>query len=259
MTKPVIATIDIETSPYHAYVWRLWKQNVGLEQITDDRTIISVGYKPLGKAFEYRSTGGRGIERVRDDRALCEWLAEKLDTTDIVVAQNGDDFDIRVINSRLIDHGIPPYSPIRTVDTKKVAAKVADFASNRLEWLDQVVNKGKGKDKHPEFIGQTLWNECLKDNPRAWACLKRYNEADVRKTEKLYLNLLPWITQHPNVSVYTGKKETCPNCGSDKLEKRGVQYTQASAYQQYHCKSCGKWPRGKQMLSSLAERKGRLT
>jgi hypothetical protein len=259
VNKPVIATVDIETSPYHVYTWGLWQQNVGLEQITDDRTILSVGYKPLGKAFEFRSTGGRGADRVRDDRALCEWLAEKLDSTDIVVAQNGDDFDVRIINARLIQHGIPPYSPIRTVDTKKVASKVGSFASNKLEWLDRVVNKGKGKDKHSEFTGQALWNECLKDNPRAWAVMEKYNKQDVLKTEQLYLRLLPWIQHHPNVSVYTGKKESCPNCGSTKLEKRGVQYTQASAYQQYKCLNCGKWPRGKTMLSNLAERKGRLT
>jgi len=259
VTRPVIATIDIETSPYHVFTWGLWQQNVGLDQITEDRTIISVGYKPLGRAIEFRSTGGRGPGNVRDDRALCEWLAEKLNSTDIVIAQNGDDFDVRVINARLIQHGIPPYSPIRVVDTKKVAKKVAAFASNRLDWLDRVVNGAEGKDRHPEFDGQKLWNECLKDNPKAWKVMERYNKQDVIKTEKLYLKLRPWIEHHPNVSVYTGAKESCPNCGSTDLEKRGVQYTQASAYQQYHCRNCGKWPRGKIMLSNLAERRGRLT
>jgi predicted RNA-binding Zn-ribbon protein involved in translation (DUF1610 family) len=257
--KPRIATFDIETSPYESYTWGLWQQNIGLDQIKKDRTILSVAYKPLGKAIEFRSTGGRGPERVRDDRALCEWLAGKLDATDIVVVQNGRHFDVRIVNARLIIHDIAPYSPIRVVDTKIVAKKVADFGSNRLEWLDRVVNKGSGKDKHPQFMGQDLWTQVLLDNPRAWKVMKKYNEKDVLKTEKLYRNLLPWIDQHPNVSVYTGKKSSCPNCGSTKLEKRGVKYTQASAYQQYHCLKCGAWPRGKTMLSSLAERKARLT
>lgn len=257
--KPRIATIDIETSPYLCYTWGLWQQNVGLEQIVEDRTILSVGYKPLGEAIEFRSTGGRGAKRVRDDRALVRWLAEKLDETDIVVAQNGKQFDVRIINARIIDHGLPPYSPIRVVDTKEVAKRVAAFASNRLEWLDRVVNKGEGKDDHREFMGQKLWNAVLKDEAKAWAVMERYNKADVVKTEKLYKKLLPWIQNHPNVSVYTGKPESCPNCGGTNLEKRGVKYTQASAYQQYRCMDCGAWPRGKQMLSSLNERKRRLT
>lgn len=257
--KPRIATIDIETSPYHVFTWGLWQQNVGLDQITDDRTILSVVYKPLHGKSVYKHTGGRGAAKVRDDKALCEWLVEKLNETDIVIAQNGQQFDVRVINSRLIAHGIKPYKPLRVVDTKIVAKKVAAFASNRLEWLDRVVNGGTGKDKHKQFLGQDLWTEVLKDNPAAWRVMIRYNDKDVRKTEGVYLKLLPWIEHHPNVSVITGKKMTCPNCGSDKLQKRGVHYTQASAYQQYHCQKCGKWPRGKTMLSSLAERKGRLT
>jgi len=257
--KPVIATVDIETSPYHVYTWGLWQQNIGLDQITDDRTILSVGYKRLGGEFEYKDTSGKGPSRVREDGALCAWLADKLNETDIVVAQNGADFDVRVINSRLIANRIKPYSPIRVVDTKKVAKKVASFASNRLEWLDRVVNGGEGKDKHKQFLGQNLWTACLMDVPSAWKVMKTYNKKDVLKTEKLYLNLLPWIEHHPNVSVYTGKKFSCPNCGSTKVEKRGVHYTQASAYQQYHCTNCGKWPRGKTMLSVLDERKGRLT
>ena len=258
MNKPRIATFDIETSPYESYTWGLWQQNIGVEQIKTDRTILSVAFKPLGKAVEFRSTGGRGASLVRDDYALVKWLSERLDETDIVVAQNGDRFDVRIVNARCIFHRLPPYSPIRTIDTKKVAKKVADFGSNRLEWLDRVVNGGEGKNKHPAFIGQDLWTAVLADNPKAWVAMKKYNISDVIKTEKLYLNLLPWIQHHPNVSVYTGKAESCPNCGSTKLEKRGVHYTQASAYQQYKCLNCGKWPRGKTMLSSLKERKGRL-
>lgn len=259
MNKPRIATIDIETSPYHVFTWGLWQQNVGLDQITDDRTILSFVYKRLGGPSIFVSTGGRGANRVRDDRALCIELAKLLDETDIVVAQNGVRFDVRVINARLIHHDIPPYSPIRVIDTKVQAKKIADFGSNRLEWLDRVVNHGDGKDKHRQFIGQELWNEVLKDNPRAWRVMRKYNEKDVLKTEKLYKKLLPWIAHHPNVSVYSGSVPACPNCGSKRLEKRGVRYTQASAYQQYRCQKCGAWPRGKQMLSSLQERKGRLT
>lgn len=254
-----IAGIDIETAPYESYTWGLWQQNVGLDQIKEDRTILSVVYRPYptGKA-DYFYTGGRGASKVRDDKELCKWLVDKLNDTDVVVAQNGVRFDMRVINARLIKHRIKPYKPVRVVDTKIVAKRVADFGSNRLEWLDRVVNGGDGKDKHKQFLGQELWTQVLLDNPKAWRVMLKYNDKDVIKTLLLYKNLLPWIDHHPNVSVYEGKGMKCPNCGSGKLEKRGVHYTQSSAYQQYHCLKCGKWPRGKTMLSDLAERKGRL-
>lgn len=40
-TGPRVLLIDIETAPVMAYVWSLWKQNVGLNQIAREWNILS--------------------------------------------------------------------------------------------------------------------------------------------------------------------------------------------------------------------------
>lgn len=255
---PIIATVDIETSPYEVYTWGMWKQNVGVEQIKEERTILSFGYKALGQKPVYMDVSGSGAKKVRQDKALVLALAERLNQTDIVIAQNGRAFDIHLINARMVMHDIPPYSPIRVVDTKEVAKRYFAFGHNSLAWLSKHLTDTP-KDDHKEFPGMELWLECLKDNPAAWAVMRKYNLRDVLSTEKLYLKMRPWITNHPNLGVYTGTGFSCPNCGSTNVQKRGIVASQASRYQQYRCNNCGRWPRDKIMLSSIKERKGRLT
>lgn len=254
MTGPKILTLDIETAPIEAYVWDLWEQNVGLDQIKTEWSILAYCGKWLGSnALIYQDTGGRGAKKVRDDSRLLTGLHAILDEADIVVAQNGKKFDLRKINARLIMAGYKPYSPVRVVDTMLEAKKIAAVTSTRLAWLSRYLTDTP-KSEHKKFPGFELWIECLADNPAAWKEMRKYNQVDVISTEKVYTKLLPWIGQHPNRSAYTeAPDESCAKCGSKKLQRRGVQVTQHGRYQRYQCGACGGWGRGKaNMLSKQA-------
>lgn len=212
-------------------------------------SILSFSAKWLGEdEVTYMDTGGRGAKHVRDDRKLLAVLWDILDQADIVVAQNGREFDIKKINARLLQSGYKPYSPIRVVDTYVEAKKHFAFTSNKLAWLSKHLTETE-KLAHKAFPGFELWKECLRDNPRAWHEMKRYNIADTRATEELYLKLLPWIAGHPNLGVYVEAAEpVCPKCASAKLQKRGKSRTQGGEYTRYQCQDCGGWSRGKQAL-----------
>jgi hypothetical protein len=246
---PRILTIDIETCPIEGYVWSIWEQNVGLDQIKAEWTILSYCAKWLGKKeLIYEDTGGRGSRYVRRDKKLMKGVWRLLNEADIVIAQNGQAFDVKKINARLIEHNFKPYSPIRIVDTKLVAKKHFAFTSNRLEWMSRHLTD-QPKSKHKQFPGFELWLECLKDNPKAWAEMKKYNCQDVVSTEKLYLKMRPWISNHPNLGVFTaGQGPQCTNCGSHRLQYRGYQTTQQSKFHRTQCQDCGTWGRMKQNL-----------
>lgn len=256
---PKIATIDIETSPLESWTWGIWDQNVGLEQIKTEWSILSYSAKWLGKKkVIYADTGGRGAKRVRDDKPLMANLWRILDEADIVVAQNGQRFDIKKINARLIMHGFKPYSPVRVVDTLLVAKKHFSFTSNKLAWMSKYLTDAK-KSEHKKFPGFELWVECLKDNPRAWAEMRKYNIQDVIATEQLYIKQRPWISGHPNMGAYTpSNTHSCPKCGSRDTQRRGESVTQQGRYQRYQCFGCGGWSRGKQALITSTNRKGLL-
>lgn len=257
--SPSILILDIETAPIESYTWGLFDQNVAVKQIKSEWSIISYAAKWFNQSkVDYRDTSGRGSRYIRDDKALLGDIWKLLNEADIVVAQNGNSFDVKKINARLLMHGFAPYSPIRIIDTLLVARRHFSFTSNKLEWLSANLTDHP-KDQHKNFPGFELWTECLADNPKAWREMKKYNIGDVFATEKLYKRLRPWIAQHPNLGAYkTGEMISCPKCGSEEITKQGIRTTQQGAYQQYKCGGCGGWSRGKVMLLSKDKRKSML-
>lgn len=255
-----ITTLDIETSPILAYVWSLFKVNVGLNQIHTDWSILSFCAKDLdSKKVVYEDTGGRGASKVRDDTALMRSLWIVLDEADIIIAQNGVGFDVKKINARFIELGMPPPSPFKVIDTMLEAKKIARFTSNRLAWLSDILTDVPKSD-HKKFPGFTLWTECLADNPAAWVEMRKYNIIDVKSTELVYLKLRPYIIGHPNVAAYnTDTTVQCPKCESKDLQKRGEALTQSGSYPRYRCNSCGGWARGRYTNNTVAKRRSLLS
>jgi hypothetical protein len=251
-----IAVLDIETSPILAYVWGLWKQNVGLNQIHTDWSILSFSYKWLGeKRVIHHNTGGRGASRVRDDKALMKLLWAVLDEADIIVAQNGVAFDVKKINARFIELEMGPPAPFKVIDTMLEARRIAKFTSNRLAWLSSVLTDTP-KSEHKKFPGFELWTECLADNPEAWKEMRKYNDIDIRATEAVYYQLRPYIIGHPNVAAYDDNEERrCPKCGSTTLQARGTALTQTGQYKRFQCKSCGGWGRSRYTENTREKRR----
>lgn len=259
MDTPKILLIDIETAPIESWTWGIWEQNVGLPQIKREWSLLSVAAKWLDSTdIIYADTGGRGKSKVRDDRKLLRGIWKLLDAADVVVAQNGKQFDIKKINARLIAENFGPYSPVRVVDTLQAAKTHFGFTSNKLAWMSEHLTETK-KEEHKEFPGFELWKECLNDNPKAWAVMKKYNIIDVIALQELYLKMRPWITQHPNMTVYVDDEDpVCPKCGEDHLQARGFAYTQSGKYRRYQCTTNGCWSRGKDNLLPKGKRKRSL-
>lgn len=258
--RPRIVTLDIETAPLESYHWGLWDQNVGLEQINVEWSILSVSWKFLDeKQAHFIGTGGRGRGKVRDETPVLKKIWDILDRADIVVAQNGKAFDVKKINARLIMAGHKPYSPIKIVDTMLIAKRHFEFTSNKLAWLSKYLTPAK-KSEHKAFPGFELWKECLKDNPKAWAEMKKYNCLDVISTEQLYLRLRPWCEGHPNVAAYNDEEaRACPKCGSEKLHHYGYAHTQSGKYDRFKCGSCGGFARSRYTKNSIEKRKSLLS
>jgi len=251
--KPRIKTLDIETSPITAYVWGTFKQNIGLNQIVQEWTILSYCVKDLGvKRVRYEDTSGKA--NPRDDYDLCVKLHAELTDCDIVIAQNGVAFDLKKVNARFIEHGLAPVAPIKCIDTMLVAKQVARFTSNKLEWLSKHLTDTP-KYAHSKFPGMELWTECLKGNRAAWREMKKYNCIDVPATEELYLKLRPYMQGHPNLAAYYDDEHTrCPRCASVNVTAIGQAYTQTGEYTRYQCGDCGGFARSRYTQNSKAKR-----
>jgi hypothetical protein len=253
-----IGVVDIETAPFESLTWGIWDQNIGLNQIQKETNLLSYAWKWLDSgSILYADTSGRGAKKTRDDRRLLADLHGLLDEADIVVAQNGAAFDIKRINARMIVEGLPPYSPIRIIDTKLVAKKHFAFSSNRQEWLARYL-AGSNKYKHGKMEMED-WIGCLADDPTSWSKMKKYNINDVKDCHDIYKRMRPWIDQHPNLGAYTSAQDpVCPKCGSKKVEARGTRSLQQGMYTRFFCQDCRGWSRGKVMLLPAAKRRSML-
>jgi predicted RNA-binding Zn-ribbon protein involved in translation (DUF1610 family) len=250
-----ILLTDIETAPIESYHWRLWKENIGIDQIKVDWTILSFSAKwlgePMKKAVYYDTFDEKDI---RNDFPVLEKLWLLLDEADIVVAHNGQAFDLRKIRARMFTAGMNPFSPVRVIDTLTEAKKLFGFSSNKLAWLGDLV--GMPKYNHEKFPGFKLWSEFLLRNPAARKEMRKYNLIDIQALEQVYLRLRPWIEVHPNVNVKDlDSMDECPKCGSNHMLKRGTRTTQYGTYQRYQCNDCTGWSYGRQNLVTHHQRK----
>jgi DNA polymerase elongation subunit (family B) len=238
-----LLTLDIETSPNLAHVWGLWQQNVGLSQLLESGEVICFAAKFKDEEeVVFRSSFHDGKE------TMVSAAHELLDEADAVVHYNGARFDIPHLNREFIEAGLTPPSPYSQIDLMKVVKKQFRFPSNKLDY----VTKALGLDHKVQNGGHQLWVKCMAGDFQSWEQMKEYNVQDVVITEQLYDRLLPWISSHPSHGLYQdGDEDTCTNCGGTNLKKRGIAYTQVSAFQQYRCEDCGKWVRSGKRLSGI--------
>ena len=233
-----ILILDIETAPNIAYVWRFFKENVGAKQVLENTFIMSFACKWLDDDKIWCFTADEYGEI-----NLLKALIDVLDAADIVVAHNGNKFDLPTIQGRALVHGLKPPSPYKVVDTLNVARYEFNFPSNSLGYLSDILGVEK-KGQHKEFPNFELWAECLKGNKKAWEELKTYNIQDVVVLEEVYLKMLPWMKRHPNVAVNEeAERPLCPKCGSQHIQLRGYTYTNFYKYRKFQCNDCGGWSR----------------
>lgn len=240
-TKPHIVIFDIENAPAKGYFFDLWKEG-NIVGIQEQGFLLCAAFKDLrGKMRTYALPDFKGYSKDKhNDYLLTKAIWNEFDQADILVAHNGNNFDIKKVNARFAYWKLPPPSPYKTVDTLLVA-KGFGFISRKLGDLGKHLGY-EGKLVH---TGWDMWEKCMDGDMKAWKHMVEYNKRDVVLLEKIYLHFLPYIKNHPNVSVMAGVPNACPNCGSNKLMKQGTDYSSTGRVQQYQCQKCFKWCRGK--------------
>lgn len=234
--QPKILILDIETTPMKAWVWSRWKENVYLDQTMQEWFMLSFSAKWLNEDnIIGEILTPEEIKEENDYRILIE-LYKLLDEADIVIAHNGNKFDIPKINTRFILNNINQPSHYIQIDTLYVAKKQFGFSSNSLDALATFFGFSN-KDPH-DF---KLWRDCMNGSIEALEKMLKYNKKDVEILEKIYLKLRPWIKNHPNINVISeSEKPCCTKCGSINIEYTDKEYcTQHYKYSMFRCKDCG--------------------
>jgi DNA polymerase III epsilon subunit-like protein len=242
--------LDIETAPNLVYVWGLWNQNVGINQIVEPGYTLCWAAQWEGeKTLHFRSIVG-------GEQQMLEGIHQLLEEADAVVHYNGRRFDMPMLNKEFIKHGLEPPAPYHQIDLLETARRRFRFESNKLDYVAQFLGVGT-KLQHK---GMELWRDCMDGDAKAWKEMERYNKQDVRLLPQVYQKLLPWISDHPNAALYSDDtRPVCTNCGSHNVVKKGVEKLKTLSYQRYKCNDCGTPLRGRSTILDIEKRKNILT
>src|SRR5690349_14141247 len=96
-----ILTLDIETSPSLAYVWKLWKENIPLQRLIETGEVICFA----AKWYDQPDVMFHSIFHDGKD-GMVQAAYELLSQADAVVTYNGKKFDMPHLNREFILSGL---------------------------------------------------------------------------------------------------------------------------------------------------------
>lgn len=236
VSKPKILLIDIETTPNLGYGYGKW--DVRLLKIMAYSSIMSVSWRWYGEK-KINHASAVSLVRLNDEsveHAMGGLLYRLLNEADIVIAHNGNRFDIPVINALLVRQGITPPSPYKTVDTLRVARRHFKFPGGNS--LDEVA-RYLGIEGKSSVGVKDLWFDCLQGDAKAWKLLQKYNDQDVEVLTNVYERVLPFITNHPNMGDLMQVDGICPKCASENIHPYGSSPRRNGKVIAYRCHDCG--------------------
>ena len=209
-----ILIYDIETSPNIGWFWRAgFKQNIQPNQILKERAVICVSYKWVGEDQVYNLVW----DKEQNDKFLIEQFVQVLNEADLIVAHNGDNFDLKWLRTRALYHGLhkqmlPNY---KQFDTLKVAKAKLYLNSNRLDYISKFLGFEGKIQTTPD-----LWNKVVMLNDRdSLKDMLDYCDEDVRQLEKVYDELKYLDNPRIHAGVLNGTiKQTSPITGSVNIE-----------------------------------------
>jgi hypothetical protein len=256
-----ILTLDIESRPSIVHSWSLWNQTHGLNQVVEPGRVICFAAKWLDQKkvmfFSEYDEGG--------SRAMAEAAHGLLSEADLVVTYNGVSYDVKMLHTLMIEHGLKLPTPHRDVDLLKIVKKRFRFLSNKLQHVSEQLDLGS-KLQHG---GHELWTGWMAGDDRAIRTMTQYCKQDVRLTEDLFIHLrdLHWIpasvlpatvlNQNGLRKASTLTKDeiaaigtACPWCGSTDLRPCGSNFTALGEYPRWKCRTCDRTAQSRASIST---------
>lgn len=246
MSGPKIVLFDLETLPNLPEALKVWtalSNYPGQTLRASITSIICAGWKVLGdkkveciNAWDFPDWK----KDVNADGPLCKAIYDVLKDADCVITHNGKRFDWKFLQTRLLYHGLDILPKIHHVDTCSEAKKYLMVFNNRLNTVAKFLTDKEKMDHE----GWDLWVKVHARDPKAMLTMTKYCKQDVLVLEEVFGRLRPFIKSLPNQNLFNPLKlNSCPGCGSTRLQSRGKQYAATKVYKRYQCIDCRSWCR----------------
>lgn len=235
-----VLIIDIETLPLWCRTWGIHDQTLGIDNVIKDMCVLSVSATWLysGKVESWCLTPKEA--KTRDDIRIVREAWKLLEKAEVVIAHYGRRFDMPKLNSRFLFHGLKPPTPYKIIDTKSDIPTLG-MTSKKQDYLSRFTGQKRKLDTDYQ-----LWIDCDEGDPKALKRMEQYNRGDVMSLEAVYTILRPWISGHPNLSVFEDHpSDRCPACKGSLTVTNSRWPTTYYLYPTWRCKTCGAVGRGR--------------
>lgn len=237
--KPRVLFWDIETSLMPVAVFQLAHNDwIDPSSILAERYIICAAWSWNDESTVHTVSVLDDLKRYKknphDDKHVIETLHDVLSQADVIVHHNGDSFDKRYVDTRILVQGLPALPPITSIDTYKVAKSKLLLASNKLDYLGKLLGVGQKIKTSPG-----LWMRVLNGEADAVTEMVRYNKKDVTLLRDVFKKVQAYIPNYINRELFGGTG--CPRCGSTHIQSRGLHRAISRVYQRFQCRDCGGW------------------
>lgn len=227
---------DIESAPSLAFVWQAKTEYINPDAFTHETFLLTWAAKWAGSDEIVAARLTSKEAKAQDDTRIVQKLADLVRQADVIIAHNGDAFDLRKLNTRLAYHQLAPLGNVKTIDTLKLARSAFKFTSNRLDYLAKTL--GVGAKLSTNF---GLWKRAYRGDATALREMDTYCRMDVVVLEKVFDAIRPYVKSLPRL-VDAGQygQRVCPTCGSADLSEDGLHRTNANSYRRFRCDRCGR-------------------
>lgn len=230
--KPRILFYDVETTPIRAYVWRTGKQFIDHSSIVNgDRTkIICICYKWSDERTVHALTWDM---KNQSCDGIVEQFSKIIAKADVAIAHNGDQFDVKQINTQRLLSGKPPIAWPTTEDSLKQLRQIFYLPSYRLGYVSKLLLK-KGKSK---MVFQDWVDIVEHKSEKALNKMVKYCKMDVKLLADAYEIVRPFLKAKVNRALIT--KGDCKSCGSANVHRKGTVTLASGKYARFQCQDCG--------------------
>lgn len=237
---------DLESSLMGTLTFGIWNQNISGNRITKHSHLLS-------NSWAFNDEPPQGVRLSPDDVAESNDLLVVVDTiraiekADLIVSFNGKRFDVPLLKTRALFHGLPPIKFPPHLDLMQEAKKNFRFPSNSMQNISLYL----GEHGKLATSGRNLWERCYHyqnydDCNDALAQMLEYGLQDIDATRDLHKRLQGWFKSPVNVGLITKEingvntkdnhELLCPHCSSKHVDKIGSKaYTSVSSFNIYRC------------------------
>ncbi|HLY75858.1 MAG TPA: ribonuclease H-like domain-containing protein [Planctomycetota bacterium] len=247
---PNVLLFDLETLPNVGYFWglKIPSKYLSYENIVRERSILCAAWKWLDVPKIHSVAASLDLSQRFPDLNVLKRLAGLVEKADMVIAHNGEFFDMPWLRTRMRMAKLTPLAPVLEMDTRaELKRQRYNFNSLKLDYVAEKLGVGQKID-----VDFDLWKECMPDGGNTItnrrAALKemmRYNRHDVRLLEGVYKELRSGLTPKLNLALFSEEpSKTCPHCQREgTLLSHGRRFTRSRVWIRYRCHhpKCGGW------------------